>query len=65
LTNFNFHPASGDKTESNFYKSQNLKSSIERDDDINNGEKKVLFTKKIFLGDLFHCVIMFYVEKKK
>ena len=28
-------------------------------------DKKILFSKSVFLGDLFHCMVNFYVENKK
>jgi hypothetical protein len=30
-----------------------------------NREKKILFKKNVFLGELFHCIVTFYVENKK
>ena len=30
-----------------------------------NKDKKILYRKNVFLGELFHCIVTFYVENKK
>jgi hypothetical protein len=57
MTNFNFK--SGSNTGEDFYQVSNIKSPN------NTGDKKILFNKKVFLGDLSHCVVTFSVQNKQ
>ncbi len=61
LTNFNFSPSkTGDNLFINTIDGNTFDYAGKKDK-----EKKVLYRKNVFLEDLFHCIVTFYVESKK
>jgi hypothetical protein len=56
LTNINFNPTLSEGKDVIVSKSFEMKGKP---------EKKLLYTKSAFLGDLFQCLINFFIENKK
>ena len=62
LTNFNF---TNSKTGEGLFYNTIDENAFNYAGKNKNKDKKILYRKNVFLGELFHCIVTFYVENKK
>ena len=65
LKNINFPPEEDFQRNYDLENESETRLDREKDNSEKFGNRKVLYSKRVFLGDLCHCVISFYVENKK
>lgn len=67
MSNFNFN-SEKNSTNDNFFNTGtnfNVKNKMGLNSEDSNTGRKLLWSKNVFLGELFHCVVYFSVENKR